>query len=71
MANFFRRITRHLNEGFWGVIRHGSMSISSISAVTITLLIIGVFLIFSFNVDTITSTVEESVEISVMVGFDF
>ena len=71
MANFFRRVTRHLKEGFWGVIRHGSMSISSISAVTITLLIIGVFLIFSINVDNITKDIEESVAIVAIVSFDY
>ena len=32
-----RRFVRHLKEGFYGVGRHAAMSLSSASAVTITL----------------------------------
>jgi len=43
-------ISRPIREGFRGVGRHWAMSFSSAIAVTITLLIISLFLIFTFNV---------------------
>ena len=47
------------------------MSISSASAVTITLLIISIFLIFSFNLQQFTKDVEQSVQIAVMIDYAY
>lgn len=66
----FRRFARHIKEGFYGVARHGAMAISSASAVTITLCLISIFFIFSYNVDTITTSIEDTVQISVKISFD-
>jgi cell division transport system permease protein len=63
-------ISRPLKEGFRGVGRHWGMSISSAIAVTITLVIISLFLMFSWNVRQFTRNIESSMEISVMVDFD-
>lgn len=63
-------ISRPIKEGFSGVGRHLAMSISSAVAVTITLIIISLFMIFSFNVQNFTKNIESSMEISVMVAYD-
>jgi cell division transport system permease protein len=47
------------------------MSISSAIAVTITLIIISLFLIFSYHLRTFTKNIEASMQISVMIGFDY
>ncbi len=65
------RLFRPIKEGFRGVFRHGAMSVSASSAVTITLLIISLFLIFTTNVRQFTTGVEQSVQISVMVDWDY
>ncbi len=65
------RFFRHIKEGFLGVKRHGAMSISSASAVTITLIIISIFAIFTANLEAMTHTIEGSVKISVMIDYDF
>jgi len=57
------RIFRVFREGFLGVKRHGAMSFSSASAVTMTLLIIGAFVILNFNLQHIVENVEGNVQI--------
>jgi cell division transport system permease protein len=63
-------ISRPIKEGFSGVGRHWAMSISSAIAVTITLIIISLFVLFSCNVQNFTKNIESSMEISVMVAYD-
>ena len=65
-----RRFVRHLKEGFYGVGRHAAMSLSSASAVTITLLIISIFLIVTGNMQAVTQNIEGSVRISAFVAYD-
>ncbi len=65
--NFFR----HIKEGFFGVGRHGAMSISSASAVTITLIIVSIFYIFSMNVQQFTKGIEQTVQIAVMIDYAY
>lgn len=64
------RIFRPIREGFKGVGRHGGMSFQSASAVTLALIIISLFLIFSMTVQNFTKGIEESVSISVLVDYD-
>lgn len=66
----FRRIGRHIKEGFYGVARHGAMAVSSASAVTITLCLMSIFFIFSINLDAITESIEDTVQISVKIDFE-
>lgn len=61
------KILRAFKEGFQGVKRHRSMSFSSASAVTMTLLIVSVFIILSMNVQQIVTSVEGSVQIHVKI----
>ncbi len=63
-------ISRPIKEGFSGVARHWGMAISSAFAVTITLIIISLFILFSSNVQNFTKNIESSMEISVMVAYD-
>lgn len=64
-------ISRPLKEGFRGVARHWGMSISASIAVTITLVMISLFMIFSFNLENFTKDIESSLEISVLVDYDY
>ena len=70
MSKFFRRIGRYFKEGFWGVVRHGAMAISSASAVTITLMLISIFLMFSFNLDQFTREIEGTVQVSATLDYE-
>ena len=63
MSKFFRVI----KEGFLGVKRHGAMSFSSASAVTMTMLIIGAFMILNANIGNIVNNVEGNVQIAVKI----
>lgn len=60
-----RTLGRHVREGVKNLGRNGWMSFASISAVTITLFILGVFLILAMNVNYFAQTVEKQVEIRV------
>ena len=60
-----RTLGRHVREGVKNLGRNGWMSFASISAVTITLLILGVFLVLAMNVNFFAQSVEEQVEIRV------
>jgi cell division transport system permease protein len=60
-----RTLGRHVREGVKNLGRNGWMSFASISAVTITLFILGVFLILAMNVNYFAQSVEKQVEIRV------
>ncbi|MED4602277.1 permease-like cell division protein FtsX [Paenibacillus validus] len=56
---------RHLREGTKNVLRNGWMSFASISSITISLFILGVFLLLSLNVNFLAQQIEQQVEIRV------
>ena len=60
-------ITRHVKEGFIGVLRHSAMSVSAATAVMITLVLMSLFLMLTLNLSQITKNVEESVQIHVKI----
>jgi cell division transport system permease protein len=60
-----RTLGRHVREGVKNLGRNGWMTFASISAVAMTLLILGVFLILALNVNNFAQTVEKQVEIRV------
>ena len=66
----FRRFGRHVKEGFIGIGRHFSMALSSIASVTITLLLIGLFLALVVNLNVLTQEVESSISLSALVSYD-
>lgn len=61
------RFFRHVKEGFINVFRNLAMSISSITAVTITLLLVGVFFIISTNISSISGSIKSSLIILVKI----
>lgn len=65
----FRRFFRHIKEGFVGIGRHFSMALSSIASVTITLLLVGVFLMLVVNLNELTKEVEDSISLSALIEF--
>ncbi|MFD1020325.1 permease-like cell division protein FtsX [Thalassobacillus hwangdonensis] len=62
-----RTVGRHIREGGKNVWRNGWMTISSIGAVTTTLLLVGIFLALMLNLNEIAEKVEKDVEIKVLV----
>ena len=71
MFSMISRIWRPIRDGFKGFVRHGAMALSSSVAVTITLIIIGIFGVFMTNVGRFTEGLEQSVQISVKVDYDY
>ncbi len=71
MSVMISRIFRPFKEGFRGVFRHGAMSLSAATAVTITLFIISIFILFTMNVRQFTQGIEQSVPISVQIDYDY
>ena len=67
----FRRFFRHIKEGFYGVFRHLGMSLSSASAVMITLILIGLFLMVTVNLYYMTRTIESSISISALIELGY
>ncbi|MCR8645003.1 permease-like cell division protein FtsX [Paenibacillus sp. N1-5-1-14] len=60
-----RTLLRHLREGLKSVIRNGWMTFASVASITISLFILGIFLILNLNVNYITSQIEDQVQIQV------
>src|SRR5690606_1817223 len=56
-------IGRHFREGGRNVVRNGWMSFASISAISISLFILGMFLLLTLNVGKLADSVEGQVEI--------
>ena len=71
IKRYFKRVSRHIKEGFVGVYRNAATSISSCFAVTITLIIVGVFLVLSYNVQQVTKGVEGDLQISVLIDNEY
>lgn len=61
------RIFRHIKDGFLGVFRHFALSLSSISSVTVTLMLMALFLLLSANMMDITKSIEQNVQIHVQI----
>lgn len=61
------RFTRHIKEGFINSFRNLAMTISSISAVTITLILVGAFFIISVNITSISDSIKSSLNILVKI----
>lgn len=67
MAMNFNTMKRHFREGFKNVIRNGWMSVASIGAVTVTLILVGTFIILMLNINEMAAKVEEDVQIKVLI----
>ncbi|WP_102344883.1 permease-like cell division protein FtsX [Bacillus sp. Marseille-P3661] len=60
-------LVRHFREGSKNIGRNGWMTFASISAVTVTLLLVGIFLVIMMNLNNFATSVEKDVEIRVHV----
>lgn len=56
-------MSRVFREAFYGIKRHAAMTFSSVSAVTMTLFIVGAFIILNANLQHVVSNVENTVQI--------
>lgn len=60
-----RTLRRHIRESFKSLARNGWMTFASASAVTVTLILVGVFFVIMMNLNQVATTIEEDVEIRV------
>ena len=61
----FSTARRHFREGFRSIWRNGWMAFASISAIAVSLFILGVFLTLAMNVNKLAQDIENEVEIRV------
>ena len=62
-----RTLTRHFRESFKSLGRNSWMTFASISAVTVTLLLVGVFAVIMMNLNKVATDLENDVEIRVLI----
>lgn len=60
-----RTLGRHARESLKSLGRNGWMTFASVSAVTVTLILVGVFFVIMMNLNKVATTIEEDVEIRV------
>ncbi|MCQ6278724.1 permease-like cell division protein FtsX [Bacillus sp. EB600] len=60
-----RTLGRHARESFKSIGRNGWMTFASVGAVTVTLILVGVFFVIMMNLNKVAQTIEEDVEIRV------
>lgn len=62
-----RTVKRHLREGIKNIFRNGWMTIASVGAVTVTLLLVAAFLAVILNLSHMADNVENDVELKVLI----
>ncbi len=67
MAMKAQSLWRHVKEGFQNLLRNGWMSVAAISAVAVTLLLIGSLIAVLFNANKFASDVENDVSVRVYI----
>ncbi|HJV31687.1 MAG TPA: permease-like cell division protein FtsX [Bacillales bacterium] len=60
-----RTLGRHARESLKSIGRNGWMTFASVGAVTVTLILVGVFFVIMMNLNKVAQTIEEDVEIRV------
>ena len=63
----FRIVKRHIKEGFKSILRNGWMSFAAISAVSITLLLVGGLIATVMNINGLASDIENDVSVRVYI----
>ncbi|MEH7298822.1 permease-like cell division protein FtsX [Neobacillus drentensis] len=64
-----RTVGRHARESLKSISRNGWMTFASVSAVTVTLILVGVFFVIMMNLNRVAQTIEQDVEIRVHIDF--
>ena len=67
---FFRLLRRSIRDAFKSVFRNFSLSLASISCITITLIIVAVSIVVTFNVQNFTKEMEKDLTIVVFLDTD-
>jgi cell division transport system permease protein len=62
-----RTIGRHIRESLKSIARNGWMTFASVGAVTVTLLLVGVFYVILMNLNEVANSIEEDVTIKVLI----
>lgn len=62
-----RTILRHFRESFKSLARNGWMTFASVSAVTVTLILVGIFAAIMMNLNKFADDIENDVEIKVLI----
>ncbi|NCU16666.1 permease-like cell division protein FtsX [Pallidibacillus pasinlerensis] len=63
----YRTVGRHARESFKSIFRNGWMTVASVGAVTVTLLLVGVFYAILMNLNSVATSIEKDVSIKVLV----
>lgn len=66
----FRRLGRHIKEGFIGFSRHTANSVATVFTMFVSLLLVSFFLIVVFNLANLTKEVEGSLSLSALLEYD-
>ena len=66
----FRMLARSIRDAFKSVVRNFSLSLASISCITITLIIVAIAIMASFNVQNITKEIEKDLTIVIFLDND-
>ena len=67
---FFRTLRRSIRDAFKSVFRNFSLSLASISCITITLIIVAISILITFNVQSFTREMEKDLTIVVFLDTD-
>ena len=67
---FFRMLRRSIRDAFKSVFRNFSLSLASISCITITLIIVAVSIVVTFNVQNFTKEMEKDLTIVIFLDSD-
>lgn len=67
----FRSINRYFRDASKGVIRNFSLSLASISCITITLIVVALSIVLSYNVEKMTQHVSSNISIVVFLDKEF
>ena len=66
----FRIFGRNVRDSIKGVIRNFSLSLASISCITITLIVVAIAMLLTYNVNNFATNVEQDVTIVVFMNVD-
>lgn len=70
MTKLFRMLGRSIRDAFKSVFRNFSLSLASISCITITLIIVAISIVATFNVENFTKVIEKDLTVVVFLDND-
>ena len=68
MNQFFRSLPGHFATAWKSIIRHVSLTFSSATAVTVTLLIVGLLVLIAGNINSFTNNIEQDFQIQATIS---